>query len=110
MKDQHGNESTATMTSKQHQRSATGKPPLTPKVVYLPSLLLPALRPARKITVLQREDGWERRRVWHCGRCGIGVGYEVESEPREGMRIMFLLEGGLLRTEEMLDEGQKEIR
>ena len=103
-KNQDIDESVPGITSRKNQRIATGIPPSSQKDVYLPSLLLPALRPARKITVLQREDGWERRRVWHCGRCGVGVGYEVESEMKEGMRVMFLLEGGLLRTEEMLDE------
>lgn len=72
---------------------------------YLPSLILPALRPARKIIIVRREDGWERRRVWRCARCGLGVGYEVEEEGGVGgeekdkkLRVMFLLEGGLVET------------
>lgn len=80
---------------------------------YLPSLLLPALRPARKITLVQREDGYERRRLWRCGRCGVGIGYEVENaetvtvkgggeEDEERVRVMFVLEGGLVETESML--------
>lgn len=88
---------------------------------YLPSLLLPTMRPARKITMVQREDGFERRRVWRCGRCGVTVGYEVENAPsskgeaevrigrmpqveRTGMRVIFLLEGGLVKTGEMVDD------
>lgn len=80
---------------------------------YLPSLLLPALRPTRKITLVQRDDGYERRRVWRCGRCGLGIGYEVENadsakvkdggeEEEERMRVMFVLEDSLMRTESML--------
>lgn len=53
--------------------------------------------------MVRREDGWERRRVWRCGRCGLGIGYEVEEEGGlEGkgkkLRVMFLLEGGLVET------------
>lgn len=86
-----------------------------PEPGYLPSLLLPALRPARKITLVQREDGYERRRVWRCGRCGVGIGYEVENAEsvqakggggekadEERARVMFVLEGGLVETESML--------
>lgn len=87
--------------------------------LYLPSLLLPTLRPGRKITLVQREDGYERRRVWRCGRCGCAVGYEVEHDSHGsggadgeeggmmGVRVMFILEEGLVRTEDMLGEGGK---
>lgn len=68
----------------------------------LPSLLSPNLKLARKPLVVQREDGWEKRRVWRCGRCGLGVGYEVFREERVGdgkaLRVLFLLEGGLVET------------
>lgn len=45
--------------------------------------------------------------MWRCGRCGLGVGYEVEEEGGGGLggegkgerlRVMFLLEGGLVET------------
>lgn len=66
---------------------------------------------------MRRQDGYERRRVWRCGRCGLGVGYEVEGEAREGggegkgrekekMRVMFLLEGGLVETEQLGVEAE----
>lgn len=53
---------------------------------------------------MQREDGFERRRVWRCGRCGVVVGYEVEREKggKEMERVVFLLEGGLVETGEMV--------
>ena len=70
----------------------------------LPSLLAPSMRPGRKVAVVRREDGFEKRRVWRCGRCGVGVGYEVEggseSEGGEG-RVLFLVEGGLVGTGEL---------
>lgn len=73
---------------------------------HYPSLLLPALRPARKFVMVQREDGFERRRVWRCGRCGVVVGYEVEREQKgEAGRVVFLLEGGLVETGEMVGGG-----
>lgn len=57
--------------------------------------------------MVQREDGFERRRVWRCGRCGVVVGYEVEREKgvKEVGRVVFLLEGGLVETGEMLGGG-----
>ena len=81
---------------------------------YLPSLVLPALRPARKSTLVQREDGYERRRVWRCGRCSVAIGYEVENaeslkvtdggngDGEERVRVMFIFEDGLVETDDML--------
>ena len=83
---------------------------------YWPSLLAPSLRLARKCVVVRREDGFEKRRVWRCARCGVGVGYEVEGVgvgmevgtgtgsgakgggSGSGGRVLFLLEGGLVET------------
>ena len=81
----------------------------------MPSLIH-RLRPARKAVVVQREDGWERRRVWRCGRCAVGVGYElegvedgtgVEKEGSENKRlkVMYLLEEGLVETGRMMAGG-----
>ncbi|KAM0801680.1 hypothetical protein BDR22DRAFT_962090 [Usnea florida] len=74
----------------------------------LPSLLTANLRPARKVVVVRREDGFEKRRVYRCGRCGVVVGYEVlregegEGRGREGEgRVMYMMEGGLVETGEM---------
>ena len=82
---------------------------------YLPSLLH-RLRPARKAVVVQREDGWERRRVWRCGRCAVGVGYEIEGVEdgtgveKEGSdvkrsKVMYLLEDGFVETGKMMGGG-----
>ena len=69
----------------------------------LPSLLTPNLRPARKALVVRREDGFEKRRMYRCGRCGVGVGYEILREDGEGKdgRVVYLMEGGLVETGEM---------
>ncbi|KAI4195292.1 MAG: hypothetical protein LQ350_007273 [Teloschistes chrysophthalmus] len=77
----------------------------------LPSLLSPNLKTTRKPIVIQREDGWEKRRIWRCGRCGLGIGYEVlgDENSLKGVgekrldKTLFLLEEGLLET------GQWEI-
>lgn len=75
--------------------------------VPLPSLLTPNLRPARKVLVVRREDGFEKRRLYRCGRCGVGVGYEIaregggEGTGDDGGRVVYLMEGGLVETGEM---------
>lgn len=53
---------------------------------------------------MRREDGFEKRRMYRCGRCGVGVGYEVLREDGRGEeegRVLFLMEGGLVETGEM---------
>ena len=69
----------------------------------MPSLLTPNLRPARKVVIVRREDGFEKRKVLRCGRCGIGIGYEIVGEEKDGdgARVIYLLEGCLMETEEM---------
>lgn len=72
----------------------------------LPSLLSPNLKTTRKPVVIQREDGWEKRRIWRCGRCGLGIGYEVLGEEgavasggeKRSEKTIFLLEEALLET------------
>lgn len=63
---------------------------------------------------VRREDGFEKRRVYRCGRCGVGVGYEILGEgtdiEKDGAdagntgRVIYLLEGGLVETGD-LGEG-----
>lgn len=68
------------------------------------------MRPARKVVVVRREDGFEKRRVFRCGRCGVGVGYEIlEGGEGEGVgvekgRVIYLLEGGLVETGRLGEE------
>ena len=95
------------------QENPTGTPEIVSQVDdhtqdFLPSLLSNT-RPARKATVVQRDDGWEKRRVWRCGRCALGWGYEIENaEGGEGkgkeraVRVMYVLDGGLVETGTMM--------
>lgn len=94
-----------TTTEQKHQKEQ--KEQKQQRQQHYPSLLLPALRSARKSIMVQREDGFERRRVWRCGRCGVVVGYELEREKggKEVGRVVFLLEGGLVETGEMVGVG-----
>ena len=78
----------------------------------LPSLLSSNLRPARKIIVVRREDGFEKRRIYRCGRCAVCVGYEIVEEHvenervQEKVKVIYLLEGALVETGRMgLGEG-----
>lgn len=68
----------------------------------LPSLLTQNMKSARKTVVVRREDGFEKRRVLRCGRCGVCVGYEILGDTSEGKedggRVIYLLEGGLVET------------
>ena len=78
----------------------------------LPSLLSTNFKAIRKPIIVQREDGWEKRRLWRCARCGVDVAYEVlgDEEERQGRadagekkgdrvrKVLFLLEGGLVET------------
>ena len=44
--------------------------------------------------------------MWSCARCALAVGYEIEGADVEGERrrgrVMYLLEGGLVETAEMM--------
>ncbi|ESZ92116.1 hypothetical protein SBOR_7495 [Sclerotinia borealis F-4128] len=102
--------------------------------------ILSLIQSKRQI-IVRREDvfGFEKRRLWRCGRCGVVVGYEVlggegggEGGEREGMarggrelgegegmgegkgKILYLLRGGLMGTEVMaggkkIGEGELEL-
>jgi len=88
------------------------------------------LLPDKKVTIVRREDGFERRVCRRCGRCGVVVGYEVQGaaggkegrhgekegggEQEEGRmkaeegwdgKVLFILPGGVVSTEKMM-EGQ----
>ena len=73
----------------------------------------------RKAVVVRREDGFEKRWVWRCGRCRLGVGYSLEeggvgmggvADTRDGkdkemQKVVYLLPGGLVGTKEMMEGG-----
>ncbi|KAI9709874.1 MAG: hypothetical protein M1812_007582 [Candelaria pacifica] len=82
------------------------------------SLIL-AMTLDRKPVVVRREDGFEKRVLWRCGRCRLVVGYQLdevhyktttgvavrkEGDGIEGVgrvKVVYLLPGSLLTTEEM---------
>lgn len=70
----------------------------------------------RKALIVRREDGWEKRWVWRCGRCRLGVGYSLEDgagtdgdvkeeTEKQKQKVVYLLPGGLVGTREMMDGG-----
>lgn len=81
------------------------------------TLLLGLVRD-KKVTIIRREDGFERRLLSRCSRCNLVVGYEiqedgtamdVDNENGKGEewftgKLMYLLPGGLMGTEHMMSE------
>ncbi|KAJ8061990.1 hypothetical protein OCU04_009773 [Sclerotinia nivalis] len=85
--------------------------------------LLSLTQPNKQI-IIRREDGFEKRGLWRCGRCAVVVGYEVFGEENAGKKgkgkevegeeghggfegkILYLLRGGLMSTKVMAD-GKK---
>ena len=59
----------------------------------------------RKPLIVRREDGFEKRWVWRCGRCRLGVGYSLGDggvgEAGEKGKVVYLLPGGLVGTRDM---------
>jgi hypothetical protein len=56
----------------------------------------------RKPLIVRREDGFEKRLSLRCTRCNLVVGYTVDDESTsETSRVVFLLPGGLMKTEDM---------
>ncbi|KAH7053219.1 hypothetical protein B0J12DRAFT_545277, partial [Macrophomina phaseolina] len=68
------------------------------------------VQPDRKPTIVQREDGLEKRWLQRCARCWCVVGYALdwghwgaEGEGRSGPRgdVVYLVEGSCVGTGEM---------
>lgn len=64
----------------------------------------------RKPLIIRREDGFEKRYLQRCGRCRVVVGYHLDwaqypEGEGTGQRedVVYLLPGGLLSTEEMVE-------
>jgi hypothetical protein len=72
----------------------------------------------RKPVMIRREDGFEKRLLLRCGRCRVVVGYKLDeahfgggegvSEVGKEGRVVYLLSGGLMGTEDMA-AGKKAI-
>lgn len=81
------------------------------------------LNQEKKITVIRKEDGFEKRVLSRCARCNLIVGYEiqgdstamdVDNENSRGKeaewfsgKVMYLLPGGIISTGVM--EGEKKL-
>jgi hypothetical protein len=79
----------------------------------------------KKITLVRREDGFEKRLCWRCERCGVVVGYELQAqvqggEAMEGVegekgkgreeggvkgKVVYLVPGGVQSTDVMMGRG-----
>lgn len=78
----------------------------------------------RRPVVVRREDGFEKRVPWRCGRCRLVVGYDIlaDGSPGEGkgkerdgdVKVLYLLPAGVMSTDVMVAkkrivEGDVEI-
>ncbi|THV43960.1 hypothetical protein BGAL_0792g00020 [Botrytis galanthina] len=88
--------------------------------------LLSLTKPSKQV-IIRKEDGFEKRGVWKCGRCAVAVGYEVWAEGNGGGKgkevegegefegkILYLLRGSLMSTAVMRSgkkvlEGDAEV-
>lgn len=58
--------------------------------------------------IVQREDGYERRYVLDCSRCGLTLGYWLDWAQFDGAKtgrredVVYLLPKGLVGTDEMV--------
>jgi hypothetical protein len=78
------------------------------------SLLL-GMNQDKKVVIVRREDGFEKRLLWRCMRCRLVVGYEntgsesaglgKDGEGHEG-KVVYLLPNGILGTDVMV-KGKK---
>ncbi|KAI9860251.1 MAG: hypothetical protein M1824_003251 [Vezdaea acicularis] len=60
----------------------------------------------KKPMIIRRDDGFEKRHIFRCGRCRGIVGYGIDSAAtghgqEQDLKIAYLLPGGLMTTEEM---------
>ncbi|RFU26378.1 hypothetical protein B7463_g9970, partial [Scytalidium lignicola] len=87
------------------------------------------MRADKKPIVIRREDGFEKRLLWRCGRCRLVVGYQIpaeggepmdvdssgkgrsgedeEEEEERDLKVVYLLPGGLMSTDAI---AKKDIR
>lgn len=68
----------------------------------------------KKVTIVRREDGFEKRLLSRCGRCALVVGYEIlgdggatnsgkgKDEGGYGGKVMYVLPSGVTSTEVMI--------
>jgi hypothetical protein len=81
------------------------------------SLLL-GMQKDTKVTIVRREDGFEKRLLWRCMRCRLVIGYEItgpetagsgeQGEGKDGFegKVVYLLPNGILGTDAMVKGGK----
>ncbi|CRG86920.1 hypothetical protein PISL3812_03933 [Talaromyces islandicus] len=78
---------------------------------------LATLLPDPKPIIIRRDDGFEKRVLFKCGRCRVVVGYEIvpqrtaaaESEKKDGSgKVMYLMPGSLVATEDLHVQQQQQ--
>ncbi|PMD20151.1 hypothetical protein NA56DRAFT_186268 [Hyaloscypha hepaticicola] len=143
---------THTLSTLPH-RSTTNSPSSSPDLILplpsTPPLLSPldselpsegyttllSMTQDKKVTIVRREDGFEKRICWRCERCNLIVGYELQGQGERGGaamegvegldgegkgkgreegyggKVLFLLAGGVQSTDFMMvrREGGKKI-
>ncbi|OBT97134.1 hypothetical protein VE01_04809 [Pseudogymnoascus verrucosus] len=93
-----------------------------PPSATIPHTTLLSMTPDRRITTIRREDGFEKRILWRCGRCRVVVGYELDpshfeapttavggeaeegssAAPESGVaKVLYILPGWVQSTEHM---------
>ncbi|KAF8861097.1 hypothetical protein BDZ45DRAFT_287396 [Acephala macrosclerotiorum] len=100
-------------------------PALSPESEELPAegyTLLLSLTQDRKPTLVRREDGFEKRLLYRCGRCRLVVGYTLdnpaggeamdidggaEGEERYKGKVIYILPGGVMSTDFMVELGKE---
>lgn len=72
---------------------------------------LATLLPDAKPVIIRRDDGFEKRLLFKCGRCRVVVGYEIvpkslppPTEDDDDEKVMYLLPGSLVGTEDLQGE------
>ncbi|KAI5840909.1 hypothetical protein BZA05DRAFT_413716 [Tricharina praecox] len=81
------------------------------------TLLLALLRRDRAPKVVTREDGFEKRAIWRCGRCKVIVAYMLDESQYKGVNgkkpakgseggFLYVLPGALTESG-LLGEGQE---
>lgn len=73
------------------------------------SILKTAVTTDELPVVLKLEDGFEKRYLVKCGRCGLTLGYQLDLSQFEGTKeklgrreeVVYLLPGGLVSTEDV---------
>ncbi|KAG0649330.1 hypothetical protein D0Z07_4134 [Hyphodiscus hymeniophilus] len=77
--------------------------------------LLLGMQKDSRVTIIRREDGFEKRALWRCGRCSLVIGYEIAgSESRvsgagEGRRALRGRCTGVMVEGRKIGEGDMEV-